>query len=165
MISPWLSRKVSQMTVPIRHIAHFSWGTLRAPVDDPQITTFAEAVPRVNSRAEASPGFVWRFGDERPPAEEAGWPLFDDGRIIASYSVWETPEALRAFVYQGSHGAFYNRRAEWFDQGAPRGYVLWWVAPGHRPDITEAWSKADKLAAEGPSDAVFTFAQVARADS
>jgi hypothetical protein len=113
----------------------------------------------------ASPGFVWRFGDERPPAEEAGWPLFNDGRIIASYSVWETPEALSTFVYQGSHGAFYNRRAEWFDQNAPRGYVLWWVAPSHRPDITEAWSKVEKLAAEGPSDAVFTFAQLAPAAS
>ena len=72
------------MIAPIHHIAHFSWGTLRAPVDDLQITAFAEAVPRVNSRAEASPGFVWRFGDERPPAEEAGWPLFNHGRIIAS---------------------------------------------------------------------------------
>ena len=60
------------MEAPIRHLAHFSWGTLRAPVNDPQITAFAEAVPRVNSRAESSPGFVWRFGDERPPAEAAG---------------------------------------------------------------------------------------------
>jgi len=111
------------MSYPTRHLAHFSWGTLRAPADDPQVIPFAEAIPRVNSQAEASPGFVWRYGDER---------------IIASYSIWETPEALKAFVYQGSHGTFYNRRAEWFDQDAPRGYVLWWVAPGHRPDITEA---------------------------
>ncbi|WP_171213041.1 DUF3291 domain-containing protein, partial [Ruegeria sp. HKCCA5839] len=124
------------------------------------ITTFAEAVPRVNARAEDSSGFVWRFGDERPPAEAAGWPLFDDDRIIASFSIWETPEALKAFVYRGSHGAFYNRRAEWFDQDSPRGYALWWVVPGHRPDITEAWSKVDQMAAEGPSDAVFTFSQL-----
>ncbi len=94
------------MTTPIRHLAHFSWGMLRASVDDPQITTFAEAVPRVNARAEDSPGFVWRFGDERPPAEAAGWPLFDDDRIIAYFSVWEPPEVLKALVYRGSHGAF-----------------------------------------------------------
>jgi hypothetical protein len=152
------------MSGQIRHLAHFSWGTLRFPVDDPRVSAFAEAVPRVNARAEASLGFIWRFGDERPPAETAGWSLFDDKRIIASYSVWETPEALRAFVYGGSHGAFFNRRAEWFDQDAPRGYVLWWVVPGHQPDITEAWCKVDRLSAEGPSEEVFTFAQLTPAE-
>ena len=151
------------MTAAERHLAHFSWGTLRAPVDDPLVAAFAESVPRVNARAESSPGFVWRFGDERPPAEAIGWPLFDDKRIIASYSVWETPEALKGYVYQGSHGAFFQRRAEWFDQGARRGYVLWWVAPGHRPDIAEAWDRVDRFEREGPSEAVFTFAQLGKA--
>lgn len=148
------------MSAPARHLAHFSWGTLHAPADDPSMAAFAEAVPRVNARAEASPGNVWRFGDERPPAEAAGWPLFDDKRLIASYSVWETPEALKSFVYAGSHGAFYNRRAEWFDQGGPRGYVLWWVAPGHAPDIAEARVKVDQFEREGASADVFTFAQL-----
>ena len=124
------------------------------------MAVFADAVPRVNARAEASPCFVWRLVDERAPAEAAGWPLFDDKRLIASYSVWESPEALEGFVYQGSHGAFYNRRAEWFDQDAPRGYVLWWVAPGHEPEIGEAWAKVESFTEEGPSAEVFSFAQL-----
>ncbi|MCP4307581.1 MAG: DUF3291 domain-containing protein [bacterium] len=147
-----------------RHIAHFSWGTLIAPYDDPQVSAFAEAVPRVNARADTSPGFVWRCGEERAVGEAAGWPLFDNDRIITSFSVWETPEALKGFVYHGAHGAFYSRRSEWFDQGAPRGYVLWWIAPGDIPSITEAWRKVDMLEAEGPSDAAFTFAELVSAE-
>ncbi|MBF9061414.1 DUF3291 domain-containing protein [Rhodobacterales bacterium HKCCSP123] len=144
-----------------RHIAHFNWATLRAPVGDDRVAGFVNAVPKVNALAERSPGFVWRSGMEAELASAAGWPLFvGNDRLIASFSVWESPEALRAYVYQTVHGAFFRRSDEWFEPGASRGHALWWVPVGHVPTITEARGKVDALAAEGPSEAVFTFAQL-----
>jgi len=46
------------------NLAHFNWATLRAPVGDPAVAPFVDAFGRVNDRAEAMPGFVWRSGDE-----------------------------------------------------------------------------------------------------
>ena len=144
-----------------QHIAHFNWATLRAPVGDERVAGFVNAVPKVNALAERSPGFVWRSGTEAELASAAGWPLFvGNDRLIASFSVWESPEALRAYVYQTVHGAFFRRAEEWFDPEATRGHALWWVPVGHMPSIVEAWEKVEALEAGGPSDAVFTFAQV-----
>lgn len=143
------------------HIAHFNWATLRAPVGDDRVAGFVNAVPKVNALAERSPGFVWRSGTEAELASAAGWPLFvGNDRLIASFSVWESPEALRAYVYQTVHGAFFRRAEEWFDPDATRGHALWWVQVGHVPSITEAREKVEALEAGGASDAVFTFAQV-----
>lgn len=46
------------------HLAHFNWATLKAPVGDPRVAPFVDAVPKVNALAERSPGFVWRSGEE-----------------------------------------------------------------------------------------------------
>jgi len=43
------------------------------------------------------------------------------------------------------------------------GYALWWIPVGHRPTLAEARAKVEALAAQGPSDAVFTFAELERA--
>ena len=147
-----------------RHIAHFNWATLLAPVGNDKVAGFVNAVPKVNALAERSPGFVWRSGNEAELAAEAGWPLFvGNDELIASFSVWESPEALRAYVYQTVHSAFFRRAEEWFDPDAARGHALWYVPVGHVPTITEAWEKVEALAETGPTDAVFTFAQVAPA--
>jgi hypothetical protein len=143
------------------HIAHFNWATLLAPVGDDKVAGFVNAVPKVNALAERSPGFVWRSGEEAELAVAAGWPLFiGNDRLIASFSVWETPEALRDYVYQTVHGAFFRRAEEWFDPDATRGHALWWVPAGHIPEMTEARTMVERLAQDGPTDDVFTFAQV-----
>jgi len=128
------------------------------PVGDPAVAPFVDAVGRVNDRAEAMPGFVWRSGDEAALGAAIGWPLITENpTLIASFSVWETPEALRDFVYKAVHGAFFSRRDEWFLPDAPRGYALWWVAKGHVPTMAEARDRVERLIADGPSEAVFTF--------
>ena len=149
------------MDTPTQYIAQFSWGMLRAPADDPSVAPFFEGISGVHARADANPGFVWRSDGERLEGEAAGWPLYNNNRVITSFSVWKTPEALKDFIYNGAHGAFYSRRSDWFDQDAPRGYILWWVTPGEEQTIKDAWAMFDKFAAEGPSDEVFTFAELA----
>lgn len=144
-----------------RQIAHFNWATLKAPVGDPSVSGFVDAVDRVNGIAERSPGFVWRMGDEGSAAIRIGWPLFtDDQRVIASFSVWEKPEDLKSFVYKTVHGAFFRRRDEWFEPGTRVNYALWWIEPGHVPEIFEAREKVGALITSGASDKVFTFTEV-----
>ncbi len=145
----------------LHHIAHFNWATLRAPLGDPLVEPFFKAVPKVNALAERSPGFVWRSGEEAELGLSIAWPLFTEcDRMIASFSVWETPQALKAYVYNTVHGAFFRRADEWFDPDGPRGHVLWPVPVGQIPTITEAREKVEALAANGPSEAAFTFAEV-----
>lgn len=147
-----------------RHIAHFNWGKLRAPVGDPRVAGFVDAVGRVNAIAERSPGFVWRHGDEMAGAVSIGWPLFArDDRVVAPFSVWERPDDLRSFVYNTVHGAFFRRREEWFEPGTRVNYALWWIAPGHVPEMAEARDRVDRLVSDGPSETVFTFDQLGTA--
>ena len=147
------------------HIAHFNWATLRKPVGHPRVAPFVEAVPKVNALARRSPGYVWNCGEEAQNARAAGWLMFvEDDRVIASFSVWKTPEALKDYVYKTVHGAFFRRGDEWFEPDALRGYALWWVPEGHRPTIAEARERVETLLADGPSEQVFTFAEVAAAD-
>ncbi len=146
-----------------RHLAHFNWGTLKAPVGDPLVAPFVNAVGRVNDKAERSPGFVWRSGGEAEQGHALGWPLFvDNPCVIASFSVWETPEVLRRFVYEAVHGAFLKRSSEWFLPGSGFNYALWWVPAGHIPDMAEARARVEQLLSDGPSEDVFDFTYLAQ---
>ena len=116
-------------------------------------------MPKVNALAERSPGFVWRSGTEAELASAAGWPLFvGNDRLIASFSVWESPEAPCApMSIRPSMVLSFRRAEEWFDPDATRGHALWWVQVGHVPSITEAREKVEALEAGGASDAVFNL--------
>ena len=59
--------------------------------------------------------------------------LVDDATIV-NLSVWESIEALRAFVYTDpEHLAVLRRRREWF--GSMEAYLaLWWIPAGNDPD-------------------------------
>lgn len=141
-----------------RHLAHFNWSALRAPVGDPLVAPFADAIAKVNAKAEASDGFVWRCGIEDAEGTRIGWPLFTENpTMIASFSVWETPEAFGHFVFKTVHGAFLKRGSEWFLPGEGARHVLWWVPAGTIPTIEEAREKVSKLERDGPSHAAFTF--------
>ena len=142
----------------MRHVAHFNWATLRAPIGSAEVAPFVNAIPKVNALAERSPGFVWREPNDRAKGLISGWPLFtDNDRLIASFSVWESPEQLREYVYKTVHGAFYKRSNEWFLPGTGVNYALWWVPMGHIPDMVEARQNVERFLAEGLSDSVFNF--------
>lgn len=144
------------MSGPGRHIAHFNWATLVADLGDPRIAPFEKAIGKVNAIAARSPGYVWNSGQEMAEATRIGWPLFTENpRLIASFSIWESPGHFRDYVYRTVHGAFFRRGHEWFEADAPRGYILWWVPPGHDPDIAEARRKVEAYAADGPGPEVF----------
>ena len=144
------------------HLAHFNWATLIDVVGSPRVAGFVNAVDKVNALAERADGFVWRSGDEGAKAQAIGWPLFDDPRVIASFSVWQNPEALKDYVYKTVHGAFFRRREEWFAPGQGPNYVLWWVPEATIPTMQDARTRVEAILVDGPGPQAFDFGWLAQ---
>ncbi len=51
----------------------------------------------------------------------------------ANLSVWESVEALAAYVYGQAHIAVLQRRPEWFERMRDAFTALWWIPRGHIP--------------------------------
>ncbi len=132
-----------------------------APVDSPQLADFSAQLDSVNTAAEAAEGFVWRLQDEEGNA--TSFRAFDSETMLINLSVWESIEALRAFVYgtvaEGLHKGVMRRRAEWFEPAAEEHLVLWWVSAGEWPDLYEAERRLLLLRERGPTPEAFTFRQ------
>ena len=138
------------------HLAQLNVGTVRAPIDSPELAGFMAGIEPVNAIADAAPGFVWRLQGGDGPGATALRPRGPD--LMVNMSVWESLEALRDFVYRnGPHLDFMRRRREWFHRMAEQHLVLWWVPAGHIPGLDEALSRLDLLEREGPSPEAFTF--------
>ena len=143
------------MTVSSRHLAQFNIGKLRVPVEDPLNKDFVDGTEIVNRIAASSPGFVWKY--ETAPGGAVPEVIDDDPLIVVNMTVWESVEDLKHFVWNTIHKRFYQRRAEWFSALAESHSVMWWVAPGHRPDVAEGYERLARLRADGPTDAAFDW--------
>src|ERR1700689_1161626 len=101
-------------------VAQVNIGRLVAPLDSPRLADFVAALDEVNAVADEAPGFVWRLQTEDGNATALRAFERDadgaDGGILVNMSVWETVEALAAYVYGDSHLAVLRRRREWFEQ-------------------------------------------------
>jgi hypothetical protein len=71
-------------------------------------------------------------------------------------SVWESPQALGAFVDRSDHLSVMRRRAEWFEK-LELYMALWWVPAGHIPTVEEGMARIESLRRLGPTAAAFTF--------
>jgi hypothetical protein len=80
--------------------------------------------------------------------------------MIVNLTVWESMEALRAYVFKSEHVEFLRRRREWFE--APDGpyLALWWIPEDTIPTVEEAVAKLAELGETGPTASVFTFAKL-----
>ncbi len=124
------------------------------PLESELLREFVEALDPINALADSSPGFVWRLqGDD---GNATSIRAFGDDRLIVNMSVWDSIEALRAFVYTSGHVAVMRRRREWFDKIETH-FALWWVPAGHIPTLAEAEERVTLLRAVGPSPDAFTF--------
>ena len=136
------------------HLAQANMARMRYPLEDPRMREFTNRIAEINQLAEASPGFIWRLQDDsgdatyiRPFTE---YDLFN-------LSVWESPEALRNFVYQSAHAELIRGKHAWFE--APEGAYLamWWIPAGEIPTVPDAVSRIQKLRSEGDTAEAFTF--------
>ena len=126
----------------------------REPLESPLLADFVAALEHVNALAASSPGFVWRL--QTAEGDATGIRGFGDDRLIVNVSVWESLEALRAFVYSGVHAGVMRRRREWFER-MDFSTVLWWVPAGHLPSVAEAEERMAHLRERGPTAYAFTF--------
>jgi hypothetical protein len=142
-------------------VAQVNIGRLVAPLDHPQLADFAAALDPVNAVADAAPGFVWRLQTEDGNA--TALRVFEedaegaDGGILLNMSVWESVEALAAYVYGDAHLAVLRRRREWFERLKDAYTALWWVPRGHVPTVEEAEDRLKHLRASGPTPYAFTL--------
>jgi hypothetical protein len=139
------------------HLAQLNIALPREPLESPLLAEFVAALEPANAIADRSPGFGWRLQTEEGDA--TGIRAFGDDRLIVNMSVWESVEALRAFVYSGDHLAVMRRRREWFERMGEAFLALWWVPAGNVPTLGEAEERLDHLREHGPTPRAFTLRQ------
>ena len=137
------------------HLAQLNVARTLAPLDTPMMAEFVAQLGAINALADGAPGFVWRLQTE--DGDATAIRPYDDDRIIVNMSVWETPEALQAYVYRSAHVEVMRRRREWFSRLDEAYVVLWWVPAGHRPSVAEGVARLEELRRLGPTARAFTF--------
>jgi heme-degrading monooxygenase HmoA len=145
---------VSPMTARY-HLAQVNVARPRAPLDSPTLAGFMAELDPVNALADAAPGFVWRLQTEDGNATAIR--VLGDENLMINLSVWESLEALGAFVHDSRHRDVLRRRREWFVRLAEAYLALWWVPAGHQPTVREAEARLLHLRAHGPTAVAFTM--------
>jgi hypothetical protein len=137
------------------HVAQVNIGRLRAPLDSPIVRDFVDLLDPINELADRSPGFVWRLQTEDGNATAIR--PFDDVSLLVNMSVWQSVEALGAFVYESRHLSVLRRRKEWFERIAEPIVALWWVRAGTIPTLAEAKERLEHIRVHGPTPYAFTL--------
>jgi hypothetical protein len=137
------------------HIAQYNLAKLRAPLDDPLLADFVEAIDRINHLGDASPGFVWRHQTE--DGNSTSVRPRNDTSIIINFTVWESIESLFEFTYHSDHVEVYRKRRKWFEHVEWAYLALWWIPAGHIPTVEEGEERLRHLDAHGPTPHAFTF--------
>ena len=135
------------------HLAQVNVARLKAPVGDPLVAPFVDALDLVNGVAERMDGFVWRHVDGTGNATDTR--VADDPKLIYNASTWRDVESLERFVWGTVHARFYERRAEWFDALGSLHFAMWWVPPGTTFTPGEAMDRLAHLDAHGASERAF----------
>jgi Domain of unknown function (DUF3291) len=139
-------------------LAQINIGRLRAPFDHPQIADFVARLAPLNALADGAPGFVWRLQTDAGNA--TGVPFGDDPLVIVNLSVWESPEALRAYTYGTGHVEVFRERARWFEPMSAPQYCLWWIPAGHIPSVEEGRQRLRHYQEHGATPYAFWFSRL-----
>ncbi len=140
------------------HLAQLNIARLNQPLDHDDSAEFVDALGPINALAESSPGFLWRLTDDAGQSSSyVRLPGENDPLVIVNYSIWESLDALRAFVFQSGHVDYLRRRREWFGKPTEPTTVLWWTPAGTIPTLAEASDRLRRLRATGPTAAAWTL--------
>jgi hypothetical protein len=143
------------------HLAELNVGRLVAPIDDPRVADFMNALDHVNGLGKRMPGFVWIMeGSGEPGTGNTGTKIGGDPLYVSNLTVWRDVRSLEHFVFNTVHRQFYARRREWFEVLGAMHFVMWWVPEGHRPTLSEALDRLEHLKVHGYSDHAFGWRHV-----
>ncbi len=137
------------------HLAQVNIATARAALDDPLMAGFNARLEPLNALADAAPGFVWRLQSEAADALAAR--LFDNPRLLFNLTLWESVEALEAYVYGSNHVEAVRKRRDWFERPEGAALALWWIEAGSLPGVEDAKWRLEKIWSDGPTDEAFNF--------
>jgi hypothetical protein len=137
------------------HLAQVNIARMLAPLDNAIMADFVARLDEINALADGSPGFVWRY--QTAEGNATALRAYDDESILFNLSVWDSPEALKAYVYRSDHSAVMRRRRDWFARFDGLYYALWWIPVGHLPVVAEARFRLEHLRAQGDSSYAFSF--------
>jgi hypothetical protein len=143
-------------------LAQVNIARLLAPLDSPALADFVVALDPVNAAADAAAGFLWRLQTEDGNATSVHafeWDQAGSAGVIVNLSVWESAEALAAFVYSDAHRQVLRRRRQWFVPMAQAYTALWWIPRGTVPATVDAEERVRHLRAHGPTPHAFTLRQ------
>ena len=87
--------------MPPYELAQLNIAAMKDPLESPGMADFVSNLDRINALAESSPGFVWRLQTEEGDATAIR--PYDDDMVLVNMSVWESVDALAAFVYSDPH--------------------------------------------------------------
>jgi hypothetical protein len=137
------------------HIAQVNVARALEPLDSPLLRDFVAALAPVNALADAAPGFVWRLQTEDGDATAVR--VDADPCVIVNLSVWQSLEALWAFVYGSAHVGVMQRRRTWFERPVESHVALWWVPARMPPAVDEAMARLAQHRLTGPTAQAFDF--------
>jgi heme-degrading monooxygenase HmoA len=137
------------------HLAQVNVARALEPLDSPLLRDFVAALAPVNALADAAPGFVWRLQTEDGDATAVR--VDPDPRVIVNLSVWESLEALWAFVYGSAHVGVMQRRRTWFERRVESHLAMWWVPAGTTPAVDEAMARLAQHGRQGSTARAFDF--------
>jgi hypothetical protein len=140
---------------PAWHLAQVNLAHALAPLDSPQLAGFVARIAEINALAERSPGFVWRFIEDKNSATYAR--PYEDELILFNLSVWLTLDDLKNYVYRQGHAEVMRQRGQWFRHADQPMLALWWIPAGRLPSVDEAKARLDHLRTHGPTAHAFTF--------
>ena len=102
-----LSRSVDGSPTAQRlHLAQVNVSRLVAPLSSEQLAGFVAASGPIEVAGAVARGFVWRTHVEVPPGARNrpfDWDVGDSAGLVVNLSVWESLEALEAFVHSSPH--------------------------------------------------------------
>lgn len=147
---------------PTYYLAQLNIARMVAPLTDPIMAGFVARLADINALADRSPGFVWRLQSAEGDATSVR--AYDDEHMLVNLSVWESLEALKAYVYQSDHGAVMRDRRQWFEKFDGPYMVLWWIPAGQIPTVGEAKARLEHLQQHGESAYAFTFREIFQAE-
>jgi hypothetical protein len=137
------------------HLAQVNIAKMLAPLESPIMADFVANLDPINQLAETSEGFVWRLKDEGNNATSI--KIYDDEFLLVNMSVWKDADSLFQFAFKSQHVEIFKRRSEWFDKMSQMHMALWYVPPGHYPDVNEATQRLNHIRMHGETPYAFSF--------
>jgi hypothetical protein len=140
----------------MHHIAQFNIAKMKGKnIDDPIMKSFVDQIDAINFLAEKSEGFIWRLKSDNGNA--TSYNPYDDDTLIINFSVWDSTNNLKNFVYKSLHAEVMRERKKWFENFEQPYYALWKINQNETPSIDEAVIRLQHLQLHGATEYAFDF--------